>query len=290
LRQYQPVEFAWDHPSPRKLKLVPLDGQLRQALGGRFALLEKDERGLSKFEVFDGDKRSVRSLEAADDQLLKSFREASSEARKGGTIVELKRYPPAGRGYSTTKVQDNFWLVADTDELLWFLSGDRWKPQSLDLLDACLARMTYFGRAESITKIWLVRDPRVDLPMANCRLSKQRGAGMVPVLAPVPEARLQEVEASTDDPVVAETTVPPGACWLYAERPQRPAAIRPPPRLVRRKAAAVYAVCDRYSCAPGTERYRAPDATISWASAQLVSETRNKRLCQRLGGRAERPS
>src|SRR5882672_2042791 len=28
LRQYQPVEFAWDHPSPKKLKLIPLETQL----------------------------------------------------------------------------------------------------------------------------------------------------------------------------------------------------------------------------------------------------------------------
>jgi CRISPR-associated protein Csb2 len=237
LRQYQPVEFGWDHPSPQKLKLVPLDGQLRQTLGGDFALLEKDDRGMAKFEVFDENKRSVRSLEAADGQLLKSFREASSDAKKRQTFVELKRHPPAGRGYSTTKVQDNFWLVADADPLLWFLSGDGWKARNLDLLDACLARMTYFGRAESVTEISLVREPRVDLPVANCHLSERRGAGMVPVLAPIPEARLQDVEGSTDDPAVAETTVPPGACWLYAERPRRPAAIKPPQRLVPRKAA-----------------------------------------------------
>lgn len=237
LRQYQPVEFGWDHPSPRKLKLVPINGQLRRMLGGHFALLEKDERGLSKFEIFDEDKRSVRSVEAADDQLLKSFREASSEAKKRRTVVGLKRYPPAGRSYSSTKVQDNFWLVVDTDPLLWFLSGDGWKPESLDLLDACLARMTYFGRAESITEISLVRDSHVDHPVANCRLSERRRAGMVPVLAPVSGARLQDVEASTDDLTVAETTIPPSARWLYAERPQRPAAIGPLRRLVSLKAA-----------------------------------------------------
>src|ERR1017187_468453 len=285
LRQYQPVEFGWDHPSPRKLKLVPLDGQLRQALGGHFAFLEKDAGGLAKFEVFDEDKRSVRSLEAADDQLLKSFREASSAAKKRRTTVELKRYPPAGRGYRTTKVQDNFWLVADADQLLWFLSGDGWTPRSLDLLEACLARMTYFGRAESVTEISLVREPHADLPVPNCHLSEERRAGMVPVLAPVPAAKLQDVEASTDDPAVAETTVPPGACWLYAERPQRPAAVRPPPRLVRRKAARLmqFAIGTRVPPALKdivrlTQRFRgrvlnsflnlAPNSTVrAWADA-----------------------
>jgi CRISPR-associated protein Csb2 len=97
--------------------------------------------------------------------------------------------------------------------------------------------MTYFGRAESVTQISLVRDPGTDLPVANCHLGALRGAGMVPVLAPVTEAKLSDVEASTDDPSVAEATIPPGACWLYAERPQRPAAVRPPQRLAMRKAA-----------------------------------------------------
>jgi hypothetical protein len=219
------------------LKLVPVDGQLRQALGGHFAILEKDERGLPKFEVFDEAKRSVRSIGAADGRILKSFRDVSSDAKKRETLVELKRYPPAGRSYSTTKVQDNFWLVGDADPLLWFLSGEGWKPGTLDLLDACLARMTYFGRAESITEVSLVREPLADLPVANCRLSEQRGVGMVPVLAPVQGARLKDVEASTDDPAVAEATIPPGARWLYAERPQRPAAVGPPRRLVKRRAA-----------------------------------------------------
>jgi len=235
LRQYQPVEFKWANPTPKKLKLIPLDQELSTALGGRFAVLEKGRGDLLRFEVFDEERRSVRLIEdVSDRELVKSFK----EARRRGTPVELRRYPPDARGYSKSKVQDNIWLIPDGEELLWFLTGDLWERQDMDLLgllDACLARMTYFGRAESITEIGRVREPSVNLPVPNCYLSERRGAGMVPVLVPVREATLGQVEASTDDKEVAGATIPPGTRWMYAERPLRPAPVRPSGRVPRLK-------------------------------------------------------
>src|ERR1035441_3531992 len=101
LRQYQPVGA---HPTPRRLKLVPIDGQLRQALGGCFALLGKGAGGLAKFEVFDEDRRSVRGVEAPDGELLRLFREASGDAKRRRAMVELTLYRSASLGYRTTKV------------------------------------------------------------------------------------------------------------------------------------------------------------------------------------------
>ena len=197
LRQYQPVKFAFDNPKPKKLKLIPLDAPLRKILGGHYAVLEKAGPNRSVFEVFDSDMQTVSSFESADEQLLKSFKGVKIQALKlekssnkeGDRLPDVKRYPPRARAYSTTKVQDNFWLTPRTDDsadvssaLWWFLSGDCWTQESLDLLEACLLRMTYFGRAESITEISLVRDGPLPALVPNCHLHEKRSAGMVPVL------------------------------------------------------------------------------------------------------------
>jgi CRISPR-associated protein Csb2 len=96
--------------------------------------------------------------------------------------------------------------------------------------------MTYFGRAESITEISLVREATgAEVPVPNCHLREERQAGLVPVLAPVPEANLEQAQASTDDNGVADATIPPGARWLYVERPPRPMPGWQPARVVKRK-------------------------------------------------------
>jgi CRISPR-associated protein Csb2 len=236
LRQYQPVEFGWSHPAPRKLKLIVLNEELQTKFGGHYAVREKNEGKRFRFEVFNRDKAHLSHFETEDPQIVKSF----SDAKKRGKPAVVERHPPAARGYSTTKVQDNFWLTARGDPrsstpaiLWWFLSGDGWTQESLELLEACLARMTYFGRAESITEISIARSTSADVPVPNCHLHEAPNTGLVPVLAPMPDASLEQTQASTDE--VAEATVPPGARWLYAERPQRPAPAWPPAPAVKHK-------------------------------------------------------
>jgi len=252
LRQYQPVKFAFDNPNPKKLKLIPLDSSLRESLGGEYAVLEKTGTNRLAFEVFDSDKQTVGSFESEDEQLVKSFKDLRGKAlqREKGSDKEsdrlplLRRYPPRARTYSTTKVQDNFWLTQRSDggadvssDLWWFLSGDGWTPENLDLLEACLLRMTYFGRAESITEIALLREGASAAVIPNCHLHEMRSSGMVPVLAPTANATLKQVESTTDDDSVAKATIPPGARWLYAERPQRPATRQIPTAILKRKPA-----------------------------------------------------
>jgi len=227
LRQYQPVEFDLDNPPVKKLKLIPLDLPLRQNLGGRYALLEKSGTRWT-FEVFDENRRSISCFETEDEHLIKSFSETKRDVLKRDRSVELKRYSPRSRSYSTTKVQDNFWLTSRGPEsedassiLWWYLTGDDWTPASCDLLEQCLARMTYFGRAESITEISLFRGPLAKPVQSNCDLHATRFTGMVPVLTSKVDATLQQVEATTDDPSLVRSTIPPGAAWFYAERPRR---------------------------------------------------------------------
>ena len=158
--------------------------------------------------------------------------------------VEFKWNPASAKrsgekAYGTSKVQDNFWLTPKPDpeeqtSIWWFLSGDFWSIETVDLLDACLKRMTYFGRAESITEISVVREAD-DAPAPNCHLHKIRRSGMVPVLAPDAGATIEQVQATSDDPAVANSTIPPGSRWLYAERPAKPLFKRASQRLPGRK-------------------------------------------------------
>ena len=132
---------------------------------------------------------------------------------------------PAEMKYRPTLVQDNYWLIDRSkahDGLVWWLmEGEHWSDDDLDLLDASLDRMTYFGRAEAITEIKRVEE----LPKGvntNCVLEQLPSSDSVPVLVPTKDATLAQVQAVTDDPSVKNSTVPPGARWMRATRPVKP--------------------------------------------------------------------
>jgi CRISPR-associated protein Csb2 len=141
--------------------------------------------------------------------------------------AEFKRVPasakePGMMAYNTTKVLDSFWVTSNgtSAPMLWHFDGPDWTPPLLAHLDACLARMTYFGRAESITEIRRTEGaPSSDEQVS---LSPYRSGNSVPVLALKPDATLAQLEATTDTPSVRDTNIPPGSRWMYAERPQRP--------------------------------------------------------------------
>lgn len=145
--------------------------------------------------------------------------------------AEFKRVPasakkPGMMAYNTTKVLDSFWITSRAaSPVVWLFEGPDWTPPLLAHLDACLARMLYFGRAESITEIRRLREPQVD-EGSLIRLHPCRTGSAVPVLTIKPDATLSQLEATTDTPSVAVTDIPPGSRWMFAERPQR-ARIRP---------------------------------------------------------------
>lgn len=155
------------------------------------------------------------------------------DARKGSP---LRQYHPtdfgwhpaekkkAGtRSYGTSLVQDNYWCPPPEVPVWWFIEGDDWTDDLRSLLAECLSRMTYFGRAETLTCIRVV-DSTDQVPQANCTLIDRRTAGAVPVLSPLMEATREDIERTTDNPEAVRRAVPPGTQWLYAIRPPRPAA------------------------------------------------------------------
>ena len=180
---------------------------------------------------------------------------------------------PGEKRYRSTLTRDNFWVVgrskthSDVGVVWWLLKGNGWSEDQLGWLDDSLGRMTYFGRAESLTEI-----ERVDrLPnnvRINCTLNPLPSSHSVPVLAPTDDATLEQVQAITEDPSVKDSTVPPGAGWLYAKRAPRPATRLPRP----------------------TRRTKSPTRLVQFALGARVSPPRQSIvvLTQRFRGRVIR--
>jgi len=153
-----------------------------------------------------------------------------ADARKGSP---LRQYHPtefgwrpaekkkAGtRSYGTSLVQDNYRCVPPAAPVWWLIDGKSWTPELVRALEQCLARMTYFGRAETLTRIRLADSAEV-IPDPNCTLADKRIKGAVPVLLPLDSATRADIERTTDDPEAVKRALPPGARFLYAVRPPR---------------------------------------------------------------------
>lgn len=131
------------------------------------------------------------------------------------------------RMYGTSLVQDNSWCVppGESGDIWWFIEGERWTPELVEVFDRCLERMIYFGRAESLTRVRRADDSSV---APNCELLDGAGAtAAVPVLVPRRDAGLADIERVTEDPLLARN-VPEGARMMYACRPHRPPAREEP--------------------------------------------------------------
>ena len=207
---------------------------------------------------------------------LRQYQPATFEWDPPSRTKKVKGQPvniPGEKTYRPTLVRDNFWVIgscgADSYSSIvwWLVEGERWSEGDFDRLDACLERMTYFGRAEAITEIRRVEELPEDADM-DCVLEQMPSSGSVPVLAPTAGATLEQVQAVTDDPSVANSTVPPGARWLHAKRP-----VRPPVKLPR-----------------STPRMRKPTHLVQFAIGSRVSPPRKSIvvLTQRFRGRVIR--
>lgn len=177
------------------------------------------------------------------DQLVRALCESSYyfrlpvNARRGRP---LRQYQPAEfswnpadkgkaavRSYGTTLYQDNYWCVPrdEAGVVWWLIEGDDWTPPLLEVLDRCLERLIYFGRAETLTAI-----RRVDgeTPEPNCALRNgSHSPAAVRVLVPERGATRTDVERVTNDPLAARN-IPLGARTMYAELPLAPPAREEP--------------------------------------------------------------
>lgn len=252
LRQYHPTEFGMDPPNWRHV------ARYRRATG---SAPETNDAGITATQTTKKSKAKSRKKEQTPEEKankdakekLKALNavklsesklkekdlvewevtvkdKGADEAKQkveailGAPIVAWQRVADAGiRSYGTSLVQDNYWCVPPESSVWWFIEGDDWTDDLCALLAQCLERVTYFGRAETLTRIGVVGSTD-DIPAPNCTLVDKRVGGAAPVLSPLKEATRDDIERTTDNPETVKRAVPPGAQWLYAVRPPRPAS------------------------------------------------------------------
>jgi CRISPR-associated protein Csb2 len=178
------------------------------------------------------DRAELERLQATLCQSTYAFH-LPADARKGRP---LRQYHPtefgwrpaakkkAGtRSYGTSLVQDNYWCVPPEVPVWWLIEGEAWTGELRALLSKCLDRITYFGRAETLTRIRVARADE-GVPAPNCSLVTKRTTGAVPVLLPLEGATSEDLERTTDNPEAVKRAIPPGTQWLYAIPPPRAAS------------------------------------------------------------------
>jgi len=245
LRQYHPTEFKMDPPDWRQVarfqRAVGVAGESGNATAmatGKQSKARRNKQETPEEKANKEDKAKIKKVAGA--KLAEHKRDRSLEWEvtvkdKGAdetkkSIEQILGAPPqpwlrianaGSRRYGTSLARDNYWCVAPEVPLWWFIEGKQWTADLKAVLERCLERITYFGRAEALTRIRLV-SADVGVPEVNCTLVEERRANAVPVLAPIASATREDVERVTDDPKSIARSVPPGARVLYATRPERP--------------------------------------------------------------------
>lgn len=251
LRQYHPVDLEIDPPNFK----------------AHAAMFAMPSGGLS-------DDLRIRLTQLGATRLLESepgLHVRISKEKQKKQIVQLLGEPHEGwrglfpdggsRSYTTSLAQDNCWCVPRGDDgaVWWFVEGGRWKDEIVEVLDRCLQRMIYFGRAETYTQI---RRASGSAPEPNCELLDEpngRGSSST-VLVPKRTAERSDVERVTDDPDAAKRTVPPGARLMFAVPPRRPPTREEP------VAPRIRGVCKLVQIAVGWNVSPAPRAVVRLTS------------------------
>jgi CRISPR-associated protein Csb2 len=143
------------------------------------------------------------------------------------------RTEPAYKKHIPTLVEDHYRLIPPDSALYWFWEDLDMSDELITLLDALLARVIYFGRAESFCRMRRL-DDLPDGMEINCRLEENGDDRSFPVLAPIPgKFSLETLLLPTGNDQISTTPVPPGARWYYATIPEPPKPVRKPAPKVR---------------------------------------------------------
>jgi CRISPR-associated protein Csb2 len=280
LRQYHPTEFGMDPPKWRHV------ARFRRAAGGEATEDKKKNIEVkSKIKSLEGVQLTEEKRDGHLDWDVTAKDKGAEEIKKqveqilGAPTDPWQRVADAGSlGYGTSLAQDNYWAVAPEAPVWWFIECGAWTEELAALLDQCLARMTYFGRAETLTRIRRAGDSDGP-PESNCRLIEQRTSGSVPVLTSLHSATRDDIERVTDHPESSKGNVPPGTRVLYAVRPPRAASRE------ARHAPARRADCHLLQFALGWNVKPEPRAIV-----RLTSRFRGAVLCELLRLKTGDPS
>lgn len=247
LRQYQPTVFGMDPPNWRHVARFRRGTSEAESDGKTTATAKKSRTKASRskpetqaekanieararLKELKGVKLAEHRLAAWIEWDVAIKDKGADETKKkvenilGAPVAPWQRVADAGvRGYGRSLAQDNYWCVSSQAPVWWFIDGESWPRERLAALEQCLARMTYFGRAETFTRVRLA-DSQETIPAPNCTLVAERTAGAVPVLTPLSSATCADIVRTTDDPEALGRALPPGARLRYAVRPRRPVA------------------------------------------------------------------
>lgn len=132
-----------------------------------------------------------------------------------------KKGQPWLRRPQTTLIIDSFAIIPRDANVVWIWKSINTEERSAEvrLLDCLLRRITYFGRAESLSLFTRRGDAGVTAS-PNCSLHQDFFTGSPVLIAdPGKQLNLEVLLASTDDRILRGHRIPPGTTWWYAERP-----------------------------------------------------------------------
>ncbi len=148
-------------------------------------------------------------------------------ALKGTTVKQYQPIsehswsdPSAGSGAvkraKTTLFPDPCFLVHPKQPVIWQWRGIDLADPERDLLAQLLARITYFGRAESLSSLRLSN--RKAEP--NCLVAGAGGNAPVLCFAEGAELNLDALLGNSDKGLLESAPVPPGTEWVFYRRPE----------------------------------------------------------------------
>jgi CRISPR-associated protein Csb2 len=140
------------------------------------------------------------------------------------------------RRAQTTLAVDSFVIMPANSAVLWIWHNLNFDGASkeLSLLDQLLHRVTYFGRAESLSL--MRRASRDENVAANCELqpeSTYKSPSPVLISDPSQPLDIKVLLAHSDDRAIRSRRIPPGTTWWHAPHPK--ASPITPDRYVRNR-------------------------------------------------------
>jgi CRISPR-associated protein Csb2 len=124
--------------------------------------------------------------------------------------------------HQTTLVVDSFACVPCNEPVCWIWPNLDLPSDEAKLLVHLLRRVTYFGRAESLSLMRCGPDSAACL-QPNCELRPEPvEASPVLVADPLQPLNFAVLLANSEDRLMKGRRIPPGTAWWYARRPAKP--------------------------------------------------------------------
>lgn len=129
-------------------------------------------------------------------------------------------------------IEDHYRLIPPQTSIYWL--WENLDTLDTDLLDVLLARILYFGRAESWTKLSRISS-LPNNPGEHCVLSEKRFTNAVPVLAADPKQQdnLRLLFEPTEHEEIKNKEIPSGTRWFYTSLPSKPQIVARTKRSLR---------------------------------------------------------